>query len=345
MLRKFRRGRLWYVRGSVRGQSVYESAGTADEERAEAYRVKREGEIWDGRALGRRAAARFIDAADAYTAGRILGRQDRADVLRLARHFGRWKISNIDQDALDAFVRQYFQGRSAYTITRHAIAPLSAVLNIAARRGWCDRPRFDRPKLPPGRVRWITREEADRLVSVAAPHIQPLLIFLLNTGARFGEATALDWREVDLHARRAAFLDTKNGTSRGVPLNDEVWLALANLPHREGAVFRRPDGEPYKLTEWHAGNINAAFKTACRRAGIRGFRIHDCRHTFASWLVMAGVPLRAVAELLGHKTLNMVLRYSHLSAEHLQDAVNKIGRAESVQSPKAVDVSRVTSKR
>lgn len=335
MLRKFRRGRVWYVRGSVRGQGVYESAGTADEERAEAYRIKREGEVWDGRALGKRAAARFIDAADAYTSGRDLGRQDSADVLRLAEHFGRWKIANINQNALDSFCRKHFKDVSAYTVTRHAIAPLSAIMHLASRRGWCDRPKYERPKLPAGRVRWLTHAEAERLTSGAAMHLQPLLTFLLNTGARIGEAMALSWREVDLKARRIVFLDTKNGTNRGVPLNDAAWLALANLQGREGAVFRRPDGLPYEITEWRSGNIERAFGTACKRAGINDFRPHDCRHTFASWCVMAGVPLRTVAELLGHKTLNMVLRYSHLSTEHLQEAVNKIGRAPNVQTPRA----------
>lgn len=328
MLRKFRRGRVWHVRGAVRGQVVYESTGTADAERAEAYRVKREAEIWDGRVLGRRATVKFADALIAYKTGREIGRQDTANFLRLLDWFGRWRLRDIDQAALDAFVAKHCPEAKPATVSRHAIAPLSAVLNVAARRSWCERPRFDRPKLPPGRVRWITHEEADRMIGHAAPHLKPLLIFLLNTGARMGEAIALDWRDVDLGARRTAFTATKNGTSRGVPLNDAAFAALANLGHREGRVFRTHTGEPYKITEWRSGNIMRGLSVACRKAGIENFHPHDCRHTFASWAVMAGVPLRTVAELLGHKTIAMTMRYSHLSASHLQEAVDAISRVE-----------------
>lgn len=332
MLRKFRRGRIWYVRGSVRGQVVFESAGTADEQRAEAYRVKREGEIWDGRVLGKRASVKFADALIAYKTGREIGRQDTANLLRLLDWFGRWRLANINQDALDAFVAKHFPKAKPSTISRHAIAPLCAVLTVAAKRGWCERPRFERPKLPPGRVRWITHDEADRLLHHAAPHLKPLLMFLLNTGARMGEAIALDWRNVDLKRRHVAFLDTKNGTSRGVPLNDSAFVALANLKHREGRVFLTHTGEPYTITEWRSGNIMRGLKTACDRAGIVNFHPHDCRHTFASWAVMAGVPLRTVAELLGHKTIAMTMRYSHLAAGHMQEAVNAICRVEAAPS-------------
>jgi integrase len=118
-----------------------------------------------------------------------------------------------------------------------------------------------------------------------------------------------------------------------VPLNDEAFLALANLPHREGHVFLTPAGVPYYDSGGLGGSpIKRAFKGACRRAGIEGLRVHDTRHTFASWLVMNGTPLRTVAELLGHKSLTMVHRYSHLSPDHLRDAVDRLSNgARSVQ--------------
>jgi integrase len=117
-----------------------------------------------------------------------------------------------------------------------------------------------------------------------------------------------------------------------VPLNDVAFFALANLPRREGHVFRTPAGEPYYDNGGLGGSaIKTGFRGACRRAGVDGVRVHDLRHTFASWLVADGVPLRTVGELLGHKSLAMVHRYSHLSPDHLRDAVDRIG-AKPVQS-------------
>ena len=118
-----------------------------------------------------------------------------------------------------------------------------------------------------------------------------------------------------------------------MPLNDDAFFALANMPHRDGQVFLTPAGVPYHDTRGLGGSpIKRGFKGACRRAGIAGLRVHDLRHTFASWLVMAGVPLRTVAELLGHRDLSVVYRYSHLSPDHLRGSVDLLSSgAKSVQ--------------
>jgi integrase len=96
--------------------------------------------------------------------------------------------------------------------------------------------------------------------------------FLLYTGCRVGEALWLDWRHVDLAHRHVTFPKTKNGEPRGVNLHPRVVAALANLPHRTGEVFRRPDGKPYERPGYEgysAGSrIRRAFASACRRAGI-----------------------------------------------------------------------------
>jgi hypothetical protein len=103
--------------------------------------------------------------------------------------------------------------------------PTSAVLYHAARRGWCDRPIIGRPKQPKGRVRWLEPAEAEKLTAACANHLQLLVIFLLYTGARVGEALYLDWVNVDLEARHVQFLQTKNGEARGIPLHARVVAA------------------------------------------------------------------------------------------------------------------------
>lgn len=333
MLRKFRRGEVWYIRGTVRGISVYETTGTSDPAQAEEYRARKEGELWSRDVRGDRGSHSFGEATLVYLKARQPGAHFKHVTLPpLIDHFERWPADKIDQAAIDAYIARHHPKAAPGTIVRAVITPMTAILRVAAKRGWCDTPAFERPPVPTPAPRWLTRDEADRLVAACRPHLVPLVTFLLHTGARLGEALSLRWSQVDLQARRVAFLDTKNGHSRGVPLNDTAWMALANLPGREGEVFRTPAGQPYSRSEIGGSPIKTAFSGACRRAGLDGVHPHTLRHTFASWLVMAGVPLRTVAELLGHKTLQMVHRYSHLSPDHLRDAVLSLTRAPSVHA-------------
>jgi len=114
--------------------------------------------------------------------------------------------------------------------------------------------------------------------------------------------------------------DSKNGESRTVELNQKVVETLGQLEGRSRnlLVFSSRHGEPFY-------GIRDSLHAACRKAGITDFRFHDLRHTFASHLVMNGVDLTTVKELLGHKTLVMTLRYSHLSQGHKKRAVEIVG--------------------
>ena len=127
--------------------------------------------------------------------------------------------------------------------------PTVALLHHAAKRGMCAMPTVERPKKPEGRIRWLTLDEANRLIAACSKHLRPLVTFLLYTGTRTGEALWLDRREVDLGRGHVTFPKTKNGEPRGVPLHPRVVAELANLPHRQGEVFRRPDGMPYERRE------------------------------------------------------------------------------------------------
>jgi len=334
MLKKFKRGRVWYVRGTVRSVRVYETAGTADAARAEEYRARREAQLWDRSVIGERGSHSFGEATLIYLQKQHPGPSFRVTLKRLVDHFEHRSVDQIGQTALDEYLAKHHPKSAPGTIIRAVITPLTAVLRVAAKRGWCDRPDFERPKVPTPATRWLSHDEADRLVAACAPHLRPLVVFLLHTGARLSEALRLDWSNMDLKARRVVFMNTKNGEHRGVPLNNDAFLALANLPHRAGNVFLTPSGRPYFDSGGLGGSpIKRAFKTACRRADLESVRVHDLRHTFASWLVMSGAPLRTVAELLGHKTLAMVHRYTHLSPDHLRDSVDRLStRARSVQS-------------
>jgi integrase len=174
---------------------------------------------------------------------------------------------------------------------------------------------------PKRRIRFLSREEAERLLEALPEHLRPVVRFALATGCRMSEILSLEWRRVDFD-RRVAWLDpgtTKNGEGRGIPLNRDAVLAL------RGVSGTHPDW----CFTWQGKRMEAvgsAWKRALRRAGIENFRFHDLRHTWASWHVMSGSSLQELMELGGWKSYEMVLRYAHLAPEHLAGAAARIER-------------------
>jgi len=182
------------------------------------------------------------------------------------------------------------------------------------------------------RVRFLTVVEEEKLRATIrskpewAEH-EVELDLALHTGLRRGSMYInLTWENVDLRARIALIPRTKNGERVVVPLNADAMRALAIFRSRgdgTGRVVRNLAGETL--------NVNAHwFVSAVRQAGLKDFRWHDCRHTYASRLRQAGVPLGNIAELLGHKGLAMSRRYAHLSISNLHEAVSRIANSTTV---------------
>ncbi len=169
------------------------------------------------------------------------------------------------------------------------------------------------------RLRYLEERKIGRLYDACAEHLKPIVIVALNTGMRKEEILSLKWKDVDFRSRTISILDTNNGERRELPMNDIVCRTLVDIRNKTDSpwVFCKKNGERY-------GNIRKAFEGARKRAGITDFRFHDLRHTFASHLVMAGVDLRTVQELLGHKSFEMTLRYAHLSPEHKKAALDTL---------------------
>jgi integrase len=172
------------------------------------------------------------------------------------------------------------------------------------------------------------------------PWLRPLITVAVNSGPRFAELGKLTWDDVDMDRRTLTLRQTKDGTTARLPFNDEVWLTLTTLRK----VAANPHVFPGRGPSGRLDNVQRAFKDALELAGIQDFRFHDLRHTFASHLVMAGVDLNTVRELMHHKTLDMTLRYAHLSPEHQQDALAKIAaisaRASAQIEPASPNLAR-----
>ena len=181
--------------------------------------------------------------------------------------------------------------------------------------------RFKKVKLIKGeikRLRYLSDEEAERLISNCEPYLKPIVITALNTGMRKSEILHLTWDRVDLNNRIILLDKTKNGERREIPINDTLFNALSCLIRniRTDYVFYNPD----TLKPFY--DIKKSWNNALRKSHILDFHFHDLRHTFASWLVMGGVDLTTVKELLGHKDVKMTLRYAHLAAKHIKAAVS-----------------------
>jgi integrase len=323
----------WYIRGTVRGVLVEESTGISSREAAEALRTKREWEITQGSIFGRRAVANFAEAAGDY----MNGGGERRFMTPILHEIGLVLLSDIDQVLIEKTARKLYPDCAPATLNRQVIAPISAVLKHAHTRKLCDYLKIERMKEPRGRVRWLSPEDADRLIACCSPHLRPLVTFLFYTGARMSEALYLDWQDVDLKRAHVQFSETKNGEARGVPLHTRVVAELANLKNRAGAVFRRPDGLPYEVKKDGGGQIKTAFNGACRRAGITDFSPHDCRHTWATWHYAANRDLLALKSLGGWKTEKMVFRYAHVNTSQHAASINSLPWGNSGQPSKDED--------
>lgn len=321
----------WYIRGSVRGIRVDESTGCNRQEDAQDVLITRSAEVLKQSIHGDPAVRTFADAALSYMA--TGGDGQHLDPILV--HFGpRALLAHIGQAEIEEAAKRICPQGSPATQNRKVFTPISAVLHHAARKQWCGKPVIARPKgHDKERVRWITYEEAERLIAAAAPHLRPLVVFLLSTGARLSEALYLDWSDVDLSRAHVTFRPTeargiKNDEARGVPLPARAVAELANLPwNRTGAVFRKPAGKirksgrvwlPYESRDGEGGGqVKTAWGGMLKRAGITDFSPHDCRHTWATWHYRANRDVGALMALGGWKTPAMVFRYTHINTSHL----------------------------
>jgi integrase len=261
------------------------------------------------------------------------------------KHFGTTLLAKIGLEEIEKGAVKVYPDASPQTHNRQFYTPAVAVLRYAALRKWCPAPIIARPRYEEGEPRWLRPEEAERLITAAAKHMCPLIVFLLYTGARASEALWLDWRQVDLRRAHVTFPKTKNGEARGVPLHARVVAELGKLKHRTGEVFRKPNGEPYsrpeRIDDTSAGTrIGTAFAGAVERAKLgkrvphpakRGQTVfetdvtpHVCRHTWATWHYAANRDLGALKKLGGWKSEKMVMRYTHVNVGELQHTIDRL---------------------
>jgi integrase len=181
-----------------------------------------------------------------------------------------------------------------------------------------------------GRVRWLSTDEETKMRAVIEaqyPAELPAFELALHTGMRLSEQYGLQWDCVDLERRQITIPRSKHGGIRYIPLDDTAVAALLKLRSRgngSGPVMVTGEAGHGYLIGHALRTPKEWFAAACRKAEVADFSWHCLRHTFASRLVMAGVGLRTVQELMGHKTIAMTCRYAHLSPDHQAEAIRRL---------------------
>jgi integrase len=280
----------------------------------------------------------FADAAERYEEAKARKRslrEDKKTLKRMLAHFGReTKLDQLTADVISQYRDQRFAAGSrnrkgedqkplplSTAAVNRELALLRHLLRLAHEE-WgalAAVPKIRLEREPQGRLRWLTPEEANRLLAKCRKAknlvLAELVEFCLFTGLRQAEALGLTWERVD-RSRGVVLLElTKSGRRREVPLNSEADAVLV----RRGP---RPTGLVFRTSSWYA--FRSYWEDAVTAAKIDDFRFHDLRHTFASWAVQRGATLQEVKDLLGHSSLAMVMRYAHLSPEHLRKAVGRL---------------------
>lgn len=226
----------------------------------------------------------------------------------------------------DALLREETQRkkvRSNATAVRY-LAALSHAFTVAIKEwGWIENNpvnKITKPKEPRGRVRFLSDEERKSLLEKCKENkiLYLILVLALSTGARRMEIMNLRWQDIDLNRGIITLHETKNGERRILPAVGHALELLkehSKTPHSDSdLVF--PGNNINKPID-----IRTPWEAAMKNAGITDFRFHDLRHSAASYLVMNGASLAEIAEVLGHKTLQMVKRYAHLSEAHTSKVV------------------------
>lgn len=362
----YKRGKIYWIRyAGLDGRTVFESSGSTKFDKAQSLYFERKKAIGDGNQpeIKKIANYTFRELSEKYLLW-ITGRQNSAKVKgyiigQLVTIFGSLPLRRFNTAIVEQLQTDLINRKMKNSSINKVLNVLKHMFSKAVEWDMVETEtlkRIRRVKLlrdDSRRLRFLSKEEAQVLVSSSENHLKPIIITALNTGMRKGELLGLTWDRVDLKHGFILLDKTKNGDRREIPINNTLRSVLQGLTRRidiPSLFFDQATGRPYS-------DVKRSFHTALKRVeylkcpdcdyqkprvkskevagdcplcgarlavlrGIQDFHFHDLRHTFASHLVMAGVDITTVKELLGHKTLTMTLRYAHLAPSHKVKAVD-----------------------
>ncbi|EDP75360.1 site-specific integrase [Hydrogenivirga sp. 128-5-R1-1] len=331
-----KRGKVFYFEFMYKGQRYYEKIGVVSKTVAKEIANEIRSRIIRGEYIPQKERkTTFSDAVRVYiewyrkksTAREKSKEENIRRARRLEEFFGSRKLSQISTFLVESYKKKRLEeGVKPQTINME-LNILGSILRRAKEAGLFD---GELPKIEKfrnadrERLRFLSEREAQRLISACPEWFKPVVIFALNTGLRAGEIFSLRWEDVDFErgvitVREAS---SKSGKVRKLPMNATVKKLLQGLERKEhGYIFTNRFGLPYKYED---KTYRRVFKTACEKAGIKDFRFHDLRHTFASWVAMNSKDIYAVQNLLGHSSPSVTKRYAHLTDDYLRSVVESV---------------------
>ncbi|WGA38429.1 site-specific integrase [Escherichia fergusonii] len=346
------------------GKRIKESLGTKDKRQAQELHDKRKAELWRVDRLGDFPDVTFEEACLRWIEEKSDKKSLDTDKGRMGfwlEHFEGVRLKDITEARIYSAVSRMhnrnhleiwkakaeaarkkgkpvpeYVAKPVTTATKAKhLALMKAILRAAERDWkWLEKaPVIKIPTVRNKRVRWLEKEEAKRLIDECPEPLKSVVKFALATGLRRSNIINLEWQQIDMQ-RRVAWInpeDSKSNRAIGVALNDTACKVLRDqIGNHHKFVFvhtkpaRRPDGSLTPAIRKMRVDDGRAWKAACRRAGIEDFRFHDLRHTWASWLIQAGVPLSVLQEMGGWESIEMVRRYAHLAPNHLTEHAKQI---------------------
>lgn len=330
----YRRGSTYWGRVQVRGRSLRKSLRTTDRREA-ARRLAHWVATLRATDIEGKPRKTYIEAMERFDQEYVealrpnTARRYRTSIRALHHAFASCFLDEIGRSTVAPFIQaRLHQGVSPAT-TRHDLAVLGSLCRQAVAWGWIDHNPvrdFDKSSIPQAgkRERFLTQKEVEALKEKALPDLRAMIVFAVETGMRVGEMLALKWADVDGERHEATLWHTKNGTSRLVPLSPQAIEAMGTRMDT-GYVFRQASGRPH-----HPERVSRRFGRTCRRVGLCNATFHDLRHTFASWALQGRFPWQRGAfdiprlqRWLGHKSIQMTMRYAHLASDDLRALVKR----------------------
>ena len=317
-------GNKWYIDVYVDGHRVRKPVGSKKDAENALIAIKADKLRGEFR-FKRNLKVKFEDYAKEHLEYQKANKKPKAyerdvsSLKHLTEHFEGLYLSKITPRHIEDYKKWRLEKVTPGTINCELLC-LQGMFTVAKRLGKFDgeNPVKEVKKLTIQEkiMRILSKEEMDRLIDAAEGYTRALIILALNTAMRKNELLSLRWNDIDFGSGVIHIKESKTSKTRKIPINPVVEKTLKSIKRQGEFVFHNPE------TGTRISDFQRPFKSACETAKIEDLRIHDLRHTAATFMVMGGIDLVTVAEILGHSDIKMTRKYCHPTPENKKRAVN-----------------------